>query len=171
VKITSSTLFGLAILSVCGRIFIKRKYKLRLYVDDYFVFYATACLIAGTAVLYLEVDNLYIGPVVAKYPDMTTAVPPARMKKIFDYGMIHQHVYFTLLWSSIFGVKFAFLAFFRKMIHRMKAMNIYWWVTLSTLVPAWVVIVIMGFFLCPRFRSEASKLNPMSRLVSSAHRE
>jgi hypothetical protein len=137
-------------------------------VDDYLVFYATACLIAGTAVLYLEVDNLYIGPILAMEPSMINAIPPGRMQKIFDYGMIHQHIYFTLLWSSIFGVKFAFLAFFRKMINRMKAMKIYWWMTLSILVPAWAAIVIMGFLLCPMFGAEASKFKS-DPMISHSH--
>jgi hypothetical protein len=136
-------------------VFIKIRHHLRFGPDDYIVFFATGCLIAGTGVMYVEVDNLYIGPVIQKYPALAKAIPPARMEKIFKYGMLHQHVFFTLLWCCIFAIKAAFLAFFKKMINRMRSLTFYWWFIVMVLVPSWAVIVSLSFIQCPHFGTDA----------------
>ncbi|KAF2871563.1 hypothetical protein BDV95DRAFT_572287 [Massariosphaeria phaeospora] len=167
--ISCTIFFGLAVLAVLSRVFLKFRHKLSFGLDDYLLFFAASCLISGSGVLFLEIDNLYVGPAIQKDPSLVMHIDPVRMQSIFSNAIAHQHTFFTLLWTAIFTVKFSFLAFFYGMLNRMRTMKIYWWITAIVCVPSWATIVAIPFAICHHFGTESIKCmeNPQVPLYTA----
>jgi hypothetical protein len=122
-----------------------------LMLDDYISFAAAIFLVATTGVVYHITDVLYIA----------TALEEATDKKAV-YALLSETEYNQLLglmpwfyalgalaWTTIFFVKFAFLAFFRPLLSRVLGMKIYYWVVVAINIGSWPVIVSEPWLMCP----------------------
>lgn len=60
-------------------------------------------------------------------------------------------IFFTLLWTATFSVKFSFLAFFRKLVNVAQNLRIFYWATIVCTFIAWGFIISEPFIICPHF--------------------
>ncbi|KAE8349704.1 hypothetical protein BDV28DRAFT_151634 [Aspergillus coremiiformis] len=126
--ISTSFFFGLAVLGVLMRFFIRfRVRKERFATDDGLLLVAFAFLIASMVIMYHNViDRMYI--VYALLINVEGAVPPTDWRDISSQFHLWSSICLTLIWLSFSAVKLSFLFFFKKLIDRMHSWLIYWWV-------------------------------------------
>ena len=131
----------------------------RLYLDDYFLLFACVTLTAGTVLGYANIGNLYW--------DEEVNYNPAHI-----YYLLAEHVdvgaridtyqrlrlsYPALLWTSIFVVKFAYLAFFRRLIDRIPPLIKYWRVVLGISIVSFSICIISIYVSCVKWGLEAGQ--------------
>lgn len=153
-RITASILFALALLSVLSRICLKIRHSRNFHLDDYILFFGTACLIAGTGMLFSGLDSFYLGPVIQSQPELVSLVPPKFFPELqrqlgFIYAML------TLIWTTTFAVKLSFLAFFRDIVRAVPGMKWYYRATIWTTIVAWAYINSTPFIVCSQFGAKS----------------
>lgn len=57
----------------------------------------------------------------------------------------------VLTWTAIYSVKFSFMFFFRKLVSRVRSLEIYWWAILSILIPSAAFSAFFSFWICTDF--------------------
>ncbi|KAL2835868.1 hypothetical protein BJY01DRAFT_252307 [Aspergillus pseudoustus] len=147
--ISTSVLFGLASVSVVTRTVIRiSQRRLRFAIDDVLVFVAYGFLLSTFVIIYVKVINpMYWRP--------SPGLQGLELASIIMRTTYRLHVWtfvsMTTATCSLGAVKFSFLWFFKKMIDRIRAWEIYWWaVTLYTLATLLYGVTI-PFTGCPFF--------------------
>ncbi|KAF2197974.1 hypothetical protein GQ43DRAFT_494580 [Delitschia confertaspora ATCC 74209] len=148
-KTATTILFGIALLSVIARVVLKLLHRRKFSLDDYILFVGTACLIAGTGVLFYDFEYLYLGPAIQADPTLMSQLDSDSLRMLVNNEIKHLDAFFPLLWTTIFCVKFSFLAFFRSLIDNMKTITIYYRVTIALSVVSWAYIFCEPFIICP----------------------
>ena len=116
-------------------------------------------LTAATVLGYANVGNLYwseelhlnpahIYHLLAEHVDVGAG--------IITYERL-QSSYPALLWTSIFVVKFAYLAFFRRLIDRITPLIIFWRVVVGIAVVSFLICIISIYVSCAKWGLEAGK--------------
>lgn len=123
------------------------------FLDDFLLLFASVCLIAATILLNLGADSLYqVGAVNAT--ELAAMIPlkviSAAITKIQNYT----YPFGALIWACIFLVKFCYLAFFRLLIDRQKALVNYWRVTMVVVFLSACFDISSSFIGCSHFGSE-----------------
>lgn len=121
----TGALFGAAILAAATRIYI-RVIKLKQFtIEDGLLLFAVAILCAVTVLYYLTLDNMYnlldlilLGMGDRLLLDVIKAIP-RESKEANTLSMLN--------WLVIFPVKFGYLFFFRKLVSRLRKIEIWWW--------------------------------------------
>ena len=82
-------------------------------------------------------------------------LPPGKLGAMgYLYTVINNSM--TLVkYSAIFMVKLSYLVFFRKLIGRVRVLEIWWWVVLVILVPAGLIATFLPFYNCPEITQES----------------
>lgn len=129
------------------------------YADDYFLIFACVCLTAGTALGYANIGSLYWSQELNYNPTHIYYLLADRV----DIGAginKYQRIWYgwtTLLWATIFVVKFAYLAFFKRLIARVKSLIIYWRVVVVITVISCPVCIVSPYVACVKWGLEAGK--------------
>ena len=71
----------------------------------------------------------------------------------------------VLLWTSIFCVKFSFLFFFRKLITRVRHLQILWWAVFGFVLVSALVCIPLGFIECSYFGEDLLLHCPVDSLI------
>ena len=132
-----------------ARTWIRIKRFRRVHADDGFVFFAVICLIAGTALLYIDIPYIYTQLNV----EAGTETPPADYIDQLLYDEKIQDAAVVLIFAALLSVKFAFLFLFRGLIRRVRWFKIWWWCVLTVLIPSTGYCVLTNFVMCPFFNS------------------
>ncbi|MCJ1466437.1 hypothetical protein MMC07_005056 [Pseudocyphellaria aurata] len=155
--------YGLAILAAVTRLILQVKIYRRLQVDDLFVIFACICLTASTVLAYAKASILYW--------DQELHLNPSRV-----YHLTEEHVdiagplnrylrlfysYTALLWAAIFAVKFGYLAFFRRLVDRVRPLIIYWRVIIGLSIVSLFWCVISVYVACEKWGIDATCLQPV----------
>ena len=122
-------MFGIAILTAIGRLFALLPSRKRLHLDDILLIFACVFLTAGTVTLYVGTSVIYYYQELDLNSIKDLAISGADMSDIESQLVLYQRIslgYLSVAWSSIFFVKFAFLAFFRGLVDRLPLMQLYW---------------------------------------------
>ena len=129
------------------RLILQLKLHHRLFLEDFFLFLAVLCLIASTTLTFYYMEIMYLSQELIFNHDRFILLlehDPSHADYIVDTFVNEgQPFYFAcpaLLWVSIFAVKFNYLAFFRRLIDRVKPLIIYWRFV--------VAVTIVSFPLC-----------------------
>lgn len=61
------------------------------------------------------------------------------------------NVSMVLTWMAVYSVKLSFMFFFRKLISRVRSLEIYWWAIMGVLVPAALFSAFFSFWICDDF--------------------
>ena len=132
------------------RLVLQLKSYRHLRVEDYFLIFACISLTASTILGYANVSSLYW--------DQELNYNPTRY-----FYLIEQHVdvaahinayerlyysYPSLLWTTIFSVKFAYLAFFRRLVDRVRPLVIHWRIIVGLSVVSFPVCVVSDYVVC-----------------------
>ena len=116
-------------MSVCARYYIRITVQKEFALDDTFLAFGTACLIAAMVVLYITMDNMYLTEALT-YAPSHVASPPQDLNQVFEFRKFVT-VCLTLTWVAMMSVKFSFLALFRRLIDRMPSLIRYWRVVVA----------------------------------------
>ncbi|KAN0067000.1 hypothetical protein V8E54_014924 [Elaphomyces granulatus] len=149
-EVVVAVLFGIALLSFFGRIFIRLFTQRRLYMDDGFLTVALACLCGGTVILYEYIQILYLEfAILQKYH---TALQVSREKMDDPYGLSKwQFAYNFLLWTTIYAVKWCYFAFFHQFIQAMsnwKTFIFYYRFSICFSVVSWLFVAVGAQLFC-----------------------
>ncbi|KAG7008132.1 hypothetical protein G7Y79_00007g022570 [Physcia stellaris] len=93
--------------------------------DDAFLAFGTSCLIAAMAVLYINMDNMYLTEALTYAPALFATQPPD-LNRVFEFRKLVT-ASLILTWVAMMAVKFSFLALFRRLIDRIPGLIKYWW--------------------------------------------
>ena len=121
---STTLLFALCVISVCARYYIRLAVQKEFALDDAFLAFGTACLIAGMVVLYTNINNMYITEAMTYAP---TRFPnsPQDLGRSFEFRKLAT-ASLILTWMAMMAVKFSFLALFRRLIDRIPPLIKYW---------------------------------------------
>jgi len=143
------------------RLALQLKTHRRLYSDDCFLIFACICLTGGTVLGYIKVGILYWSQELNYNPSHAIYI-------LADHEDIAAHInenkrlyysYIALLWAAIFAVKFAYLAFFRRLIDRIRPLVIYWRVIVGVTVIFFPVSIVGIYVSCMKWGLEAGQQN------------
>lgn len=57
----------------------------------------------------------------------------------------------VLAWMAVYLVKLSFMFFFRKLISRVKSLEICWWAIMAVLIPSAIFSAFFSFWICTNF--------------------
>ena len=135
------------------------RYHHRLNLDDYFLLIACFSLTTGIVLAYVMVESLYLTQELNLNPALLFSAL-SELKDLNGRVATYQNVAYacsSLLWTTIFAVKFAYLVFFRQLVDRVKPLVIYWRVILFTTIFAYLICITLIYASCLKRGSEAGQ--------------
>ena len=147
--------YTLAVLCVTGRIIARVYTRRRLFLDDGFLIFGLLCLSAGTGLLHVFCQSIFI--VEAVKIDPTVVVPLDQYQNISQvYAILDS--FLCTMWTTTFAVKFSFLALFRLLIRRVsQSITTYYWIVVATTTITWIFLTSEPFILCPYFQPDEQR--------------
>lgn len=161
-------MLGVCILAVAVRIIIRIKWRRQLFLDDYILLFALACL-SGAAGLTFRLMRILFLTEVLETDHPVDYVFTFQDILDFDVAMAVVSSLVVLSWTATYAVKFSFLALFKQLISRLsKKITIYFWIIVGFTLLSWAYIVVEPFILCPVFGLSSSMM-PFSVSISLAN--
>lgn len=168
-------LFCLAIIAYITRAYIRAGILKQFSIDDAFLLFAVICLCAVTGLAYASLPHLYSSFAVILHNaeasivfDLLVQVPTISRES---------NAAATLWWFVLFPVKLAYLCFFRRLIFRVRGLNIWWWCVLVSTIISCLVSIAATWLTCPYFdlagvlsKCQAATLGPPLLMISSMPR-
>ncbi|KAF2108184.1 hypothetical protein BDV96DRAFT_672288, partial [Lophiotrema nucula] len=148
--ISTSCLYGLAILPVLARFAILIHMRRRVGLDDIFVIVALGFVTVSIAVVHtklLDLDYLLEAMTRMTPGVMVPADLVERVYQNHDWEIVSE----IMLWCSAISTKFSFLFFFRKLIWSLRTWRIWWWIVLAFTIITWAYGIAIYFMLCPYY--------------------
>jgi hypothetical protein len=130
----------------------------RLFLDDAFLLFAVACLIASSVVMFREVYYFYLEVAVLRGDLMASLLAYINMDKLLQVHSYH-FAYLMLLWSTVFSIKWTYLAFFHPLLRAMDRKIIwFYWGSVGFSIISWAFMAVPGQLItCPYFGKSACK--------------
>jgi hypothetical protein len=94
--------------------------------NDYIVLAEAMCLCAATGLIYRNCDNYFLSDVMQKDPSLFLKVSPNQISELLKISNTYLYPFLALIWTTIFVVKFFFLAFFKELIERVTKIQKYY---------------------------------------------
>ena len=117
----------------------------RLDVDDGFLIFSVLTLTAATVLVHFNIPLLFL----QNYASLGQIIPgpdfPAEMlmaKKLETASTV-------MIWVSIYGVKYCYMFFFKKLVSRVRKVQLWWWLVMGLLVPMSLIASAFDFTICP----------------------
>ncbi|MCJ1402777.1 hypothetical protein MMC11_005998 [Xylographa trunciseda] len=148
-RAVTGTLFGVAIISYAIRTYIRAIFLKQFSTEDALLLFAVICLVGTTALAYSTMQ--------AQYDSVAVILNGAEGGLIFSLLDELPEIAkkadaaATLWWFVIVPVKLAYLFFFRRLISRLRDLNIWWWCVIAFTIPAGLACVAAGWLTCPYF--------------------
>lgn len=152
---STGILVGLVLLAAGARIAIQIKHRHRIFLSDAFLLFACLCLCVGTGMLYWFFDSLYL--IQAAYNDPFSVALPLNFLDVLTYSLKLLFAYQTIIWTTIYAIKFSFLAFFRPLLVHLSGLKTWWTCVSVATALAWGFCAVGVFVICPHFDLLASK--------------
>ncbi|OJI85584.1 hypothetical protein ASPTUDRAFT_118620 [Aspergillus tubingensis CBS 134.48] len=131
--------FALASLSFFGRIFIRLFTRRRLYLDDAFLSFAFTTLLIGTVLGFLRAYTIYFQMAALEGNVEALLFLASHLEEhAKDYGF--NIAFIVLLWTTVFAVKWCYLAFFHPLLVGMsRRFTIYYRCTVGLSFISWIL--------------------------------
>ncbi|KAF6225196.1 hypothetical protein HO133_010393 [Letharia lupina] len=148
-KGVTGALFGLAIIAFIIRSYICIRIHKKVHVEDFILLFAVMSLCAATGLAYATLT--------AQYALLQLVLHGFEGDIVFRLlGEIpsiskEENAATNLWWLVIFSVKMAFLFFFRRLISRLRSLNVWWWFVTALTIIAGLVSVAASWLTCPYF--------------------
>ncbi len=81
---STTLIFALCIISVCARYYIRLAVQKEFGLDDAILAFGTACLVAAMAILYVNIDNIYLTKAMI-YAPTRFAFQPQDLNRSFEF--------------------------------------------------------------------------------------
>lgn len=102
--------------------------------------------------------TIYLVEALQRYSDIM--IPSDQNGSLLS-GMALAVSYFCLTWTTMFAVKFSFLALFWHLIHRVSVwLSRYYCAVVGTCVVSWMFVIVEPFVLCHYFGLAGSRFIP-----------
>ena len=140
----------------------------RLQLDDYFLIFSCVCITVGTALCFVYIGLLYWVQELDLNPTRSSYLLAEHIDFIADINLIERlvSVFTTLMYTAIFAVKLAYLAFFRRLVDRISPLIIYWRVVTAITVLSFPVGIVLSFLACTQTGAEVGKHTTYVSLLS-----
>lgn len=136
----------------------------KVHVEDFILLIAVVSLCAATALSYFTLTAQYelIQVVLHGLKDDLAFELLGQIPRISK----EENAVTNTWWLVIYSVKLAFLFFFRRLISRLRTLNIWWWFATVLTIIAGLVSVAVSWLTCPYFTIEGllCEWKPSSRL-------
>ena len=142
----TGALFGLAVIAFLVRCYIRFRVLRQFAIEDGILLVAFACLIAATAINYVNLLSIYNVLAAILFGSGDTLF---QLLNDVEPSAKRTDAIVTLWWLVLYSVKLAYLFFFRKFIDRVPRMRIYWWCVICFLIPSAIVCFVMTYVACP----------------------
>ena len=139
------------------------------FLDDFLLFSACVCLVAATILLNLGANILFQISIFRNMIGLAQQLPPKLVIDATSKIQLYTYPFGSLIWATIFFVKFSYLAFFRLLIDRQYSMLVYWRTTCLITGLAAVFDITSCFIGCPKFGNaniQCSNAYYMDRLLA-----
>lgn len=148
----TGVLFGLAIIAFVIRSYIRIRIHKQVHVEDFILLLAIVSLCAATGLAYAALTAQYelIQLILHGFEDDLAFQLLGEIPKISK----EENAVTNTWWLVIFSVKMAFLFFFRRLISRLRTLNIWWWFATTLTIIAGLVSVAVSWLTCPYFTVE-----------------
>lgn len=158
IQVTIGIFFGFAITSMIARIGFRIHAHRSLYLDDYIALIGAICLCAAIGVLYWKCDYFFLIDVLRNDSSLIAEISANQIKDLFQTPYAVFHGFYALIRTTIFAVKFSFLIFFKKLIHRVsKIYNYYWTVAIITFL-SWLFAVLEPLVVCSHVNKSLGRI-------------
>ena len=145
---STTLLFALCIVSVCARYYIRLAVQKEFGLDDAILAFGTACLVAAMAVLYVNMDNMYLTEALTYATSF--AFEPQDLNRVFEFRKLVT-ASLILTWMAMMAVKFSFLALFRRLIDRIPPLIKYWRIVVAFNLAVTAYGASVYVIACPHF--------------------
>lgn len=151
-KGVTGALFGLAMIAFFIRSYIRIRINKKLHVEDFILLFAVVSLCAATGLAYVTLTAQYelLQLVLHGFEDDLAFKLLGEIPRISKEENAATNVW----WLVIFSVKMAFLFFFRRLISRLRTLNIWWWFATALTIIAGLVSIAVSWLTCPYFTIE-----------------
>jgi len=144
------TFLAIAILSALLRTGLRAHYYRSLGVDDFLLLFALCALGATAGVAWTIKDLFYLQIYVglewqAPDPDFFERM------LVFEQRVV---VASALSWAAIYAVKFSFLLFFKKLVKKVRPLEVHWWVVFGVLLIGALTSIPMAVIICPHYEED-----------------
>ena len=146
---STTLLFALCIISVGARYYIRLAVQKEFGLDDAFLVFGTACLVAAMVVLYINMNDMYLTEALT-YAPTRFAFQPQDLNRVFDFRKLVT-ASLILTWVAMMAVKFSFLALFRRLIDRIPPLIKYWQVVVAFNLAVTAYGASVYVIACPHF--------------------
>ncbi|MCJ1437073.1 hypothetical protein MMC27_006458 [Xylographa pallens] len=148
-RAVTGVLFGIAIISYATRTYIRAIFLKQFSTEDALLLFAVICLCCATGLAYSAMQ--------AQYDSLAVILNGAEGGLIFtlldELPEIsrEENAAATIWWFVIVPVKIAYLFFFRRLISRLRDLNIWWWCVIVFTITAGLACVAASWLTCPYF--------------------
>jgi magnesium-transporting ATPase (P-type) len=147
-------LFGVAISTYITHSYIRARIQNQFGIDDALQLFAVICLCGTTGMAFSTLQGRYDSMQVILHADMDPSSKymnkaPSRVNMTVAQA--------TLWWLVIFAVKLAYLFFFRRLIIRLRNLEIWWWCVVVFTIAAGLASLALSWLNCASFTPEEIK--------------
>ncbi|KAL8637927.1 MAG: hypothetical protein Q9228_004859 [Teloschistes exilis] len=151
--------YGFAMIAAIARLMLQFKAHRRFFLDDWLLIFATVCLTTSTVIGYVKVGTLYWSQEL-NYNEFRVIELISQHVDLAAHINAFQRLYFTyptVLWLSIFAIKFAYLAFLRRLVDRIKPLIGHWRIVVCITSVSFPVCIISVYVSCDKWGLDAGK--------------
>lgn len=118
------------------------------------------CLCAATGIIYNKCDLIFLAHILQNNPTLLSKASVSQIKTLVESSSAIPHVVHALGWTTIFAVKFSFLAFFKQLINRVTKIHAYYWIVGIITLLSWLFMIFEPFILCPQINKSVGRIYP-----------
>ncbi|MCJ1374866.1 hypothetical protein MMC20_006099 [Loxospora ochrophaea] len=149
-------LLGLALILALSRTYTRVRKFHRIFVDDGILFLAVTTLVASSVMIYVDFPYVYLQD-----------NAEANLVQQLVQAEKNSAAINVLLITTIFSVKFVFLAFFRTLLQRLHGpIIVWWWVVLAIVILSTGYSIVSTFVACPVFGEAAFEVCVTPRAIA-----
>ena len=155
-QIGTIVLFSLATLCFLGRICIRLFTRRRLYLDDFLMLFAFACLCGSSGIMFTRIKMIYLEFAILSGIKSSYSLAFENLNDLVSENA-WSFAWLILTWTAIFSVKWCYLAFFYPLIRNMSVWFVWYYrIGVALSVAFWVVIIVAEQLIsCPYFGKKA----------------
>ncbi|KAJ5107002.1 hypothetical protein N7456_003677 [Penicillium angulare] len=136
---------ALAIIMVVIRTHVQYKSSKRLFMNDYWIFFAILCHLATAIVYQVALDPMYE----LTYIGAGLKAPTEGFMDRASLFLKLQYAADLLLWTTLWAVKFSLLFFFWRLFESVNSsMRVFWWIMCGVTASTWVTSIVLQEFAC-----------------------
>lgn len=138
-----------AVILVAIRTHVQYKSSQRLFVNDYWIFFALLCHFATAIVYQIAISPMYE----LAYVGAGLQLPRAGFMDRASLFLKLQYAADLLLWTTLWSVKFSLLFFFWRLFDSVNSsMRLFWWIMCGVTASTWITSVVLQEFACDPIR-------------------